>query len=51
MFVFPVNPVAQLDETFVEFMIVPDDPAFVSPDRIAANRENWIEAWTQTVLR
>lgn len=51
MFVFPVNPLAQLDEVFVEHMVVPDDPSFVSPALIAANREKWIEAWTQTVLR
>jgi thiamine transport system substrate-binding protein len=51
MFVFPVNPLAQLDETFVEYMIIPDEPALVSPEQISANREKWIESWTQTVLR
>lgn len=51
MFVFPVNPLAQLDEVFIEYMVVPDQPAFVSPKQIAENRERWIEAWTELVLR
>jgi thiamine transport system substrate-binding protein len=51
MFVFPVNPQAVLDETFERFMQVPERPAFVSPEDIAANRERWIEEWTQVVLR
>ena len=51
MFVFPVNPQAQLAESFKEHMSVPDEPAFVSPQDIATNREAWIQAWTETVLR
>ena len=50
MFVFPVNPEAQLDETFAKFLVVPDQPAFVSPAEIAKNREKWIEDWSETVL-
>ncbi len=51
MFVFPVNAQAQLDETFVQYLAVPEKPAFVTPEDIAAHREAWIEAWTETVLR
>lgn len=51
MYVFPVNPQAKLDETFVKFLAVPESPAFVAPEAIAANREKWIEAWTETMLR
>jgi thiamine transport system substrate-binding protein len=51
MFVFPVNPEAQLDPTFVSFLVVPENPAYVSPSDIAANRETWIDAWTETVIR
>jgi thiamine transport system substrate-binding protein len=51
MFVFPVNENAKLDETFEKFLAVPDNPAFVSPEDIAANRETWINDWTQVVLR
>jgi thiamine transport system substrate-binding protein len=51
MFVFPVNPQAELDESFVQYLGVPDQPVFVSPADIAANRETWIREWTETVLR
>jgi thiamine transport system substrate-binding protein len=51
MFVFPVNPNAPLDEIFQRYLAVPEAPAFVSPDAIAANREAWVEAWTEAVLR
>ncbi|MDX1435200.1 MAG: thiamine ABC transporter substrate-binding protein [Anaerolineales bacterium] len=51
MFVFPVNPQARLDENFVKYLAVPEAPAAVSPDDIADHREEWIQAWTETVLR
>ncbi len=51
MFVFPVNGRAVLDEAFLRYLAVPQKPVFVSPDEIAAHREAWIEAWTETVLR
>jgi thiamine transport system substrate-binding protein len=51
MYVFPVNPHATLDPTFVQYLAVPDEPAFVSPADIAAHREEWIQDWTETVLR
>jgi thiamine transport system substrate-binding protein len=51
MYVFPVNPKAPLNETFQKFLAIPAHPATVSPADIAANRDRWIEAWTQAVLR
>jgi thiamine transport system substrate-binding protein len=51
MYVFPVNSKARLDETFQKFLSIPENPAYVSPDEIAANREAWINAWTEAVLR
>ncbi len=51
MFVFPVNPEAALPPEFVQFAQVPTEPATVDPDVIAANRDRWIEMWTETVLR
>jgi thiamine transport system substrate-binding protein len=51
MFVFPVNEQAELDETFATFMALPEKTAAVSPEDIAAHREEWIEAWTNVVLR
>lgn len=51
MFVFPVNPDAQLQAEFVDFLVEPQETAFVSPQDIAAHREEWIQAWTDLVLR
>lgn len=51
MFVFPANPNAKLPELFINYAVVADKPAFVAPDAIEKNRENWIEAWTTAVLR
>jgi thiamine transport system substrate-binding protein len=51
MYVFPLLPEAQLDEVFVSYLAVPDKPIYLSIDEIAANREAWIQAWTEVVLR
>ena len=51
MFVYPVNPSAELPAEFVAFAEAPTDIADVDPDAIEANREAWIEAWTDAVLR
>ncbi len=51
MYVFPVNPNATLNATFQKYLVVPAKPAYVSPADIAANRETWINAWTQAVLK
>lgn len=51
MYVFPVNPNATLDPTLQKFLVVPASTAYVNPDEIAANREAWINAWTETVLK
>ena len=51
MYVFPVNQNAQLDETFVKYLAIPENPVSLNPADIAANREKWINDWTETVLR
>jgi thiamine transport system substrate-binding protein len=51
MFVFPANENAELPEVFAEFAIVPENPITVDYTAIEANREVWIEAWTETVLQ
>jgi thiamine transport system substrate-binding protein len=51
MYVFPVNPNASLGSTFEKYLVIPKNPAYVSPADIAANRETWINTWTQTVLK
>jgi thiamine transport system substrate-binding protein len=51
MFVFPVNPNARLDQAFLEHLVLPAKTSLVSPEDIAANREQWLKDWTETVLR
>lgn len=51
MFVFPVIEDAELPDVFVEHAAVPENPAAVAAEDIEANREEWIQAWTEIVLR
>ena len=51
MFVFPVNEDAELPPAFVEYAQLSDEPAEVDPAAIAENREQWIEAWSDVVVR
>lgn len=51
MFVFPANETAELPEVFQAHGRVAEAPAQMDPARIAENRENWIQAWTDVVLR
>lgn len=51
MFVFPVQPDAKLPDAFVTYAQIPDQPAALDPQSISDNRQTWIEAWTEAVLR
>ncbi len=51
MFVFPVSPEAQLPDVFTEYAAIPEHPVETDIATIDANREQWIQAWTETVLR
>ena len=51
MFVFPANERAELPEVFLKHSQIPDNPATMSPEEIAQNREAWIQDWTAAVLR
>ena len=51
MFVFPANSEAELPEVFRQFAVVPENPAGLPAEAIEENREAWIQAWTQAVLR
>ncbi|HPR04087.1 MAG TPA: thiamine ABC transporter substrate-binding protein [Deltaproteobacteria bacterium] len=51
MFMFPANSKAVLPDVFRKHAAVPREPVIVAPERISSNREAWIEAWTDTVLR
>lgn len=51
MFVYPVNPAAVLPEEFTKYAQVPEEVAFLPSEEIAANRDQWIQAWTDVVLK
>lgn len=51
MFVYPANPNAELPELFVKFAEKPADPVQIDPQAIEENRDAWITAWTDVMLR
>lgn len=51
MFVYPVNQDAQIDEAFLQYTSLPENPASLDPLTISENREDWIQEWTAAVLR
>jgi thiamine transport system substrate-binding protein len=51
MFVFPANRQAALPEVFRRHTRLAEQPVALPPEEIAAHRERWIQAWTETVLR
>jgi thiamine transport system substrate-binding protein len=51
MFVFPANQKAALPEVFQQYAQLAPNPSTLPPADIAANREKWIEAWNEVVLR
>jgi thiamine transport system substrate-binding protein len=50
MYVFPVNNEAQLPDLFAQYAQIPEEPVVVDYAAIEQNREEWIAAWTETVL-
>ncbi len=51
LFVYPANTTVPLPPEFTDFAVVPEHPATLDPAAIAANRQSWIETWTDIVLR
>ncbi|MCK6538847.1 MAG: thiamine ABC transporter substrate-binding protein [Anaerolineales bacterium] len=51
MFVYPVNPNAAFPEEFVKYAQAPAQTAGLSPSEIAADRDRWIQEWTDVVMR
>ena len=49
MFVYPVNSSATLPDAFTKYAQTPEQPATLAPDVIAANRDAWIQAWTDAM--
>jgi thiamine transport system substrate-binding protein len=51
MYVFPARDGTKLPQVFVKYAKVSPQPFSLPPDQIAANRDTWINQWTDTVLR
>jgi thiamine transport system substrate-binding protein len=51
MFVFPANDEADLPVEFLEYTVVTRNPLGIDPATIDANREDWIDEWTNIVIR
>lgn len=51
MFVNPVVEDAELPELFTKHGETVDTPPTVTPEKIAANREQWIQSWQSLVLK
>lgn len=51
MFVYPANRSATLPDLFAAFAEAPAGPVVLDPAAIEANREAWIAAWTDMMLR
>lgn len=49
MFVFPANTDASLPPEFVEYTTLPPNPVTMDQDRIAKNRERWLDEWLELV--
>jgi thiamine transport system substrate-binding protein len=47
MYVYPVNDQASLPEAFTKYSVTVDQPLLLSSDDVGANRDNWVEQWTQ----
>jgi thiamine transport system substrate-binding protein len=44
-FVFPANTEAELPPEFLDYTVIPADPARLDPATIAENRDRWIDEW------
>ncbi|MFF4567187.1 thiamine ABC transporter substrate binding subunit [Streptomyces sp. NPDC001435] len=51
MFVYPVREGAQVPAEFVKYGPQAKDPEIMAPDKIAANRDQWVKSWTSLVLK
>jgi thiamine transport system substrate-binding protein len=46
MYVYPVNKLATLPESFTKYSTVVDKPLLLSVEEVGQNRDAWIEQWT-----
>ncbi len=50
MYVYPVNRDAALPEVFEQYSTVVDEPLLLPADEVDANRDAWVEQWSEVVL-
>lgn len=50
-FVYPVNSGATLPDAFTKYSLRPENPLTMEPSVIAEHRTEWLDEWTQIVLR
>jgi thiamine transport system substrate-binding protein len=50
MWVYPARSGTPLPEVFVKYAEAPEQPAQIAPEQIEANRERWLQDWTDAVL-
>ena len=51
LFVYPAHGGIELPTEFTDFSVVAEDPYSLEPGAIDEHREDWIDTWTDTVLR
>lgn len=51
LFVFPVNQNVALDQVFVDYATIPDEPLSLDPSMIEQNRADWIDRWSTIVAK
>ena len=51
MFVYPVRDGVELPAAFLQHAIVPEQPLALPADEIEANRDRWVDEWTEIVVR
>ncbi|URN17779.1 MULTISPECIES: thiamine ABC transporter substrate-binding protein [Streptomyces] len=51
MFVHPVVKDAALPELFTKHGVAVDEPRTLAPEKIAGNRDRWVQAWSSLVLK
>ncbi len=51
LFVYPARDGVELPEEFTAYAAEPESPYTLPPEEIAANRADWVDTWTSTVLR
>jgi thiamine transport system substrate-binding protein len=51
MYVYPVLKGAEVPAEFTEYGPAAQHPETMAPGKIAANRDQWVKAWTSLVLK